>query len=413
MKIAKINNQLIAEATCYGKKWGLLFHEFSYWLINNAQQLKLKKLYFFTREGAFFIELVKALQEKFNFYQCECHLLAVSRLASFLPSVDIQSKKPFQRLFAIYPNQSPRSFFISLDIQDPRLQKIYEQDYGGHYDVLIFDIAQHVTFNQFLENASVKSIIENAIIAKKALLTNYLKQNSFLEDQSEPIGIVDIGWRGSIQDNLTLIFPEKKIVGFYLGLHRFKTNLASNHYKKAFLFNGNEENSNVFTCLMRFVLPLEFLCTPAQGSVKHYSIENNTVIPQLQYNKTEKIFIEGIMKIFQQSVLTGLSSYQFSNQYRLKECKKIAKQIVWNPKEFQLFFYQHNQFNETFGYGISAQGYAERATKNNLGTWINSLKKSAWISGYLSNKLPKPLFQILPILYLLYCLLTFDSYLLP
>src|SRR5436190_24157536 len=118
MKMQKneINDQLICEAKFYGKEWSLLFYEFSYWLIYSCHQLNIRKLYFFTREGSFFIELVKTLQEKFNFYGVECHLLSVSRIATFLPSVDLNSKNPFQRLWNIYLHQSPKVFFRSLDI---------------------------------------------------------------------------------------------------------------------------------------------------------------------------------------------------------------------------------------------------------------------------------------------------------
>lgn len=408
MQKIEINDQLFAEAKLYGKEWNLLFHEFSYWLIHNCQQMNIKKLYFFTREGAFFIELVKALQEKFSIYDVECHLLSVSRLATFLPSVDINSQNSFQRLWNIYPNQSPEAFFRSLDIEDVRLQTLFNQEYGV-YDKEILSIEKNLIFNQFLKNDTVIQIIKKAIVSKKELLTAYLKQNNFLDDA--PVGIVDIGWRGSIQDNISLIFPEKKIYGFYLGLHRQKNCIPENHLKKAFLFDGNNTRIiQVFTCLMRFVLPLEFLCTPIQDSVKRYIIDkNNQIIPE-PHKKIAMNMTDRIISIFQQTVLEAIDSYQPKNKCRFKECRKIAKQIVWNPKEFQIYFYTKNNFNESFGLGITKH-YGIDALKS-VGGWVNALKKSAWISGHLYYKLPKPLFRTLPIFYLLYCLLTFDSYLL-
>ncbi|MGC1854207.1 MAG: hypothetical protein WA659_02380 [Candidatus Aquirickettsiella sp.] len=416
MQKTEINNQLFAEAKLYGKEWSLLFHEFSYWLIRSCQQLNIKKLYFFTREGAFFIEIVKALQEKFNLYDLECHLLSVSRLATFLPSVNLNSQNAFQRLWNIYPNQSPEAFFRSLDIADERLKTIYNQEYGGGYDKKILNIGKNLIFNQFLKSNTVNHIIKKAIESKKILLTEYLKQTNFLDDIS--LGIVDIGWRGSIQDNISLIFPENKIHGFYLGLHHQKKFLSENNFKKAFLFDGNDRAVNqLFICLMRFVLPLEFLCTPVQSSVKRYIIHKNKVIPETG-NKTEISMADRIISIFQQAVLDAIASYQLTNNYRIKLCRKIAKQVIWNPKEFQIFFYRNKKFDEEFGLGISSQCYPVIESKHAthsvkyVGTWLNSLKKSAWISGYLYNKLPKSLLRTLPILYLLYCLLTFDSYLL-
>ncbi len=406
------NNQLIAETQVYAKKWSFLFYEFSYWLLYHCHQQNIKKLFFFTREGAFFIVLVKALQKRFNLYPgIECHLLSVSRIATFLPSVDIDLKNPFQRLWDIYPHQSPRAFFKSLDIEDESLQKIYQQKYGENFDSKISNIATNPIFKHYLKNNHVDSIIRKSIKAKKELLTAYLKQNDFLNDTR--IGVVDIGWRGSIQDNLSLIFPEQTIYGFYLGLHRFRRKLTpTNPFKKGFLFNANTGGFiQPLTSLMRFVLPLEMLCTPMLGSVKRYRLDDNhKILPEIQRNKSEKIILEKIIETFQQSVLKDLSSYPLNDQFRYRKCKKIARQIIWSPQAFQLFVYHNHKFDEEFGLGNATQAYPSDVKYKTA--WIKSLKESAWISGYFYNKLPRSLFRVLPILYLLYSLLTFDNYLL-
>lgn len=415
-----ISERCIKQAKDCGKEWSLLFHEFSYCLLTRCQQLNIKKIYFFTREGAFYLELAKALKNKFNFHQIELHLLCVSRLATFLASVNLDSDDAFQRLWNIYPNQSPKSFFMSLGIEDSQLKEIYVRDFKGSYDEIIVNIANDSIFKQFLKNRIVRSIIASEISYKKTLLQKYLEQNSFF--QEDRIMVVDIGWRGSIQDNLSIIFPEKKMYGFYFGLHRFKEKfLQSNKFKEAFLFNANcEKSSFIFSCLMRFVLPLEFLSTPAEGSVIGYvSDKDSKIIPKFKRNQAEKMMIARIICPFQQSVIESIAFYQPNHAVNFKISRKIAKQIVWDPKEFQIFFYKKNQFNETFGQGNEFQHYnnTELNEKNSysiklLLSTLGKLKKSAWISGYLYDKLPSRLYRALPIFYLLYCLLTLDSYLL-
>lgn len=417
----KNNNLLISETQFYARKWSLLFHEFSYWLLYNCHHQNIKKLFFFTREGAFFIKLVKALQKRFTLYSdIECHLLSVSRLSTFLPSVDIDLENPFQRLWNIYPHQSPRAFFRSLDIEDESLQKIYQKEFDEDFDSRISNIATHRNFKNYLKNNHVNSIIRKSIAAKRELLVTYLEQNDFLNNTR--IGVVDIGWRGSIQDNLSLIFPEHSIYGFYLGLHRFKgQRTPANFSKKGFLFDANTGSFiQPLTSLMRFVLPLEMLCTPVLGSVKRYRLDDNhQVLPEIQHNKSEKIILKEIIEIFQQSVIEELSSYQLDIKFRYRKCKKIARQIIWNPQDFQLFFYHNHQFDEEFGLGNASLAYPTELSNQAIPSiksktaWMKTLKESAWISGHLSNKLPKSLRRALPILYLLYSLLMFDSYLLP
>ena len=404
---------MIAETQFYARKWSFLFHEFSYWLLYHCHQQNIKKLFFFTREGAFFIELVKALQKRFNLYpDIECHLLSVSRISTFLPSVDINLENPFQRLWNIYPDQSPRAFFKSLDIEDESLQIIYQKEFDQDFDSRISNIATNPIFKSYLKNNHVNSIIRKSIAAKRELLATYLKQSDFLNETR--IGVVDIGWRGSIQDNLSLIFPEKTIYGFYLGLHRFRGITLPNYLKKAFLFDANTGGMiQPLTSLMRFVLPLEMLCTPPIGSVKRYKFDENRIAsPEILYNKSEKLIIKKIIESFQQSVIEALSSYQLNNKFGYKKCKKIAREIIWNPQNFQLFFYHNHQFDEEFGLGNASLAYPTDKSNQAVPS-IKSLKESAWISGYLSNKLPKSLCRALPILYLLYSLLTFDNYLLP
>lgn len=419
--INKNNNQLIAETQFYARKWSFLFHEFSYWLLYHCHQQNIKKLFFFTREGAFFIELVNAMQKRFDLFpDIECHLLSVSRISTFLPSVDIDLENPFQRLWNIYPHQSPQAFFKSLDIENESLQTIYQTEFDQDFDSRISNIATNPIFKNYLKNNHVNSIIRKSIVAKRELLATYLKQNDFLNDTR--IGIVDIGWRGSIQDNLSLIFPEKTIYGFYLGLHRFRGIFTlPNYLKKAFLFNANTEAFiQPLTSLMRFVLPLEMLCTPPIGSVKRYKLdENHKALPETQYKNSEKLIIKKIIESFQQSVIQALSFYQMDYKFRYRKCKKIAREIIWNPQNFQLFFYHNHQFDEEFGLGNASLAYPTDKSNQAVPSiksktaWIKTLKESAWISGHLSNKLPKSLCRALPILYLLYSLLTFDSYLLP
>ena len=412
MSILNNDDQLIAETQVYAKKWCFLFHEFSYWLLYHCHQKNIKKLFFFTREGAFFIELVKALQKRFNLFpDIECHLLSVSRIATFLPSVDMDLENPFQRLWNIYPHQSPQVFFKSLDIEDKSLKNIYQQEYGKNFDSKISNIGTNPSFKLYLKNKHVNSIIRKSITAKRELLKAYLKQSDFLNDTT--IGVVDIGWRGSIQDNLSLIFPEHTLYGFYLGLHRFREKLIpANSFKQAFLFNANTGGFiQPLTSLMRFVLPLEMLCTPVLGSVKRYKLdENHQVLPETQHYKSEKTILEKIVDTFQQSVLKDVWSYPLNDQFKFRKCKKIARQIIWKPQAFQLFVYHNQIFDEEFGLGNEMQVYLDDVKYKTA--WIKSLKESAWISGYFYNKLPRSLFRALPIFYLLYSLVTFDNYLL-
>jgi hypothetical protein len=403
---------LIEQAKKYGQQCSLLFNEFAYWLLEQAQILNIDTLYFFTREGAFFYELVKILKEQLDIQTPQLKILNVSRLSTFLPAVNMQSINPFERLWNVYPNQSGEMFFRSIGINDPQLKVLFEKYVHYKYSQVIKNIHKNSYFQGLIRQENVKEIINAKLKEHKTLLIQYLQQEGFIQDGKQ--AVVDIGWRGSIQDNLSILFPQGKMHGFYLGLHAFRDcTLMSNKYKNAFLFNGNIKKHRIFASLMRFVLPLEILCTPANiGSTIKYKLQKNNVIPLVKHSSIkEKTLTYKIITTFQRAVLDNVHSDSHNSvSYQTKKCRQIAKQIIWNPKEFLIYVYRNNRFNETFGQGKTHCPYNSAKTLRSI---FSNAKRSGWISGYFYKKIPTCLLPSLVVFYYLYCLLTFDNYLIP
>lgn len=407
----KIENErlIIEEAIKYGQKWSLLFHTFSLWLLNKAQALNVDTVYFFTREGSFFYDIANILTKRSNIQTPELKILEVSRASTFLPSINFQTKNPFQRLWNIYPNQSAQGFFNSIGMNDPALKDLFEESNSHKYNEVIHNIGRDSNFQMLIRREDIVTRINTTLHYNKALLTQYLEQEGFFSAGKK--AIVDIGWRGSIQDNLSLLFPKEKIHGLYLGLHAFREKtLSSNEHKDAFLFNANVKKHRIFSSLMRFVLPLEILCTPPHmSSVTNYVLQKNQIIPVVHFSTIKGALIDRIIESFQQSVLNNIDQWQqYLPSYSINMCRQIAKQIVWHPKDFLVYVYRNNLFNETFGQGEIIRLYKPSKTVRSV---FSNMKRSGWIGGYLYKKIPSCLFCLLPLFYCLYCLLTFDSYL--
>ncbi|WP_010597076.1 hypothetical protein [Rickettsiella massiliensis] len=392
-------NPLTIKAKNYGKVCSHLFYDYCSWILEQVNLLNIKKVFFFTREGIFFHRVASQLNKRLS-NEIDLCILEVSRVATFLPSINLEQKNPFQRLWDMFPHQSAESFFYSISLQNNlQLKEIFEQT-GYKYDSIIHYIARDKIFQSFLKNKKVLSIIEEAINESKYKLECYLTKQRFFD--TPEVAIVDIGWRGSIQDNLSQICPLQTIYGFYLGLHFFKSDTSVNKYKKAFLFNGNESKFfSIYECLLRFVLPLEILCNNSTHSVLGYHGTNEKNITPLYQKiecKKQEVLTKQIILPFQQAVLDEIKQY---NQpiLNIKRHRKKLINIVWRPNEALVYFYKNTYFNNLYGAGLL------------LSPKKIKMKHSGWPSGYLYGKIPKLLLNFIPFFYLLYCLLTLDTYL--
>ena len=405
-------SEIAQQAYQYGKKSAPLFNEFCKWLVKSCQQRSITTVYFITREGNFFQACCELLADE----GIELKLLATSRLASYGASIDLEEAQPFHRLWRSYPNQSMVAFYNSLGFSAMQIHSLLTF-YPEDGQQVIENIADNEKVQTYLKLPEVISLLKRYLEEKKEKLMSYLETLG-LNAMSIDVAVVDIGWRGSIQDNLARVFPTVNFHGFYLGLHKFRYSQDSNVQKRAFLFNGNSaEKDRELTALMRFVLPLEFLCSAPCGSVEGYAEG-----PLYHEIKEETALLVDYSQPFQRGVLEAIRS-KTVNEASRHECVTIAKQIVWKPPAFLLHYYQYLTHNEVFGYGEILKSTELLTSKELISAFVSKsarkkvlgkIKNSYWPTAYLQLSLKwfSPfIMPFLPRLYLLFCLITRDSYL--
>lgn len=83
----------------------------------------------------------------------------------------------------------------------------------GKYDINIeeniVDPWFDVRVQRLCADEEFKSRIQIELDRKKEELLRYFKDKKNIKQDNKPLFTVDIGWRGTIQDNLAYIFPEK------------------------------------------------------------------------------------------------------------------------------------------------------------------------------------------------------------
>jgi hypothetical protein len=170
------------------------------------------------------------------------------------------------------------------------------------------------------------------------------------------VGIVDIGWRGTIQDNLAYAMPAVEWSGYYLALNRYLNAQPDNVRKDAF---GPDLNlSGELGHLLDFVAPLEMLCNSPNGSVVGYERSEAGVKVHRHVDHAENQIHERYIKHFQLGVLDSIAywaEYLRTHAYASEEIRPAAMGIwagvIQRPPPFLAQAYFQLNHNETFGMG--------------------------------------------------------------
>lgn len=235
----------------------------------------LKSLYFFSREGEFFIRVWNAL---FPSGQHAGHtlphasLLEVSRLATFCASLREVTPSEMRRIWNLYTTHSLEALLKSLGLEPSSFTELAAKHRLPLTETIQYPWEDGRVKRLFGDPAFVCQIEEKIRADRRGLLAYLATQG--LRDDGSSVSVVDIGWRGTIQDNLAWLLPSVRFQGQYLGLQMFLNEQPVNTHKQAFGPNANEtlEHCN----LLDAVSPLEMLFSSPLGSVSSYRIDDDS-----------------------------------------------------------------------------------------------------------------------------------------
>ncbi|GGY29292.1 hypothetical protein GCM10011289_35400 [Paludibacterium paludis] len=174
---------------------------------------------------------------------------------------------------------------------------------------------------------------------------------------SSRVGVVDIGWRGTIQDNIALLMPDVHFFGMYLGLRRVINTQPSNVVKAA--YGPDENKSNEPSALFANFAAMELLCNSPHGSVIGYSnIKDSCTIPQRQVNQEENEAYDEFVGVFQDGVLLAAQHWEsYLKRYVVSSNElQVMALHVWTslrktPPDGLVNIFLHTPQHDVFGYG--------------------------------------------------------------
>lgn len=346
-----------AAALSLGAQAAPLFIGFALWIAEQAILQKLDRLYFFTREGEFFHKVFCALfpQGRHAGYDLPpAEVLAVSRLSTFAPSMKDVSIQEMSRIWSLFKVQSISGLFATLGLDIGKFSVMLDTLGLKETDV-ISDPENSPKLRRLFETPTFTKAVKNALASQAALLQSYLNQSGLKGDGR--VGVVDIGWRGTIQDNIALLVPDAHFHGMYLGLRRFINAQPANVSKAA--YGPDENTSSELSALFTNFTAMELLCNSPYGSVVgYYTSEDGRPTPQRHVDQQENAAYGEFVAPFQEGVLLAAQHWQsYLERYVVSSNELNAMALhVWDtlrraPVEGLVDVYLRTPQHDIFGYG--------------------------------------------------------------
>lgn len=363
-----------------------ILYFFGYSIVEYAIKNNIDKVYYQTREGETFIKIHEMIQRNnpFGVQIPECDTIEVSRMATYSASLKEFSIQELLRVWSQYRVQSMKTLFKTLAIDITPYK-----EFMGKYDINIDEDIIEPWFNINVQNLcndkEFTDKIQIELDRKRAELLQYFKEKKNIVNDDEPLFIVDIGWRGTIHDNLCYIFNNKTIGGYYLTLYDFYNVQPKNSYKISFIDDRKIRDNEVAS----MITLLEWIYNPGTGSTIEY--KQGEAIRKAKIEETD--IVKKYIKPLQEGMFAGaeiINEYMKYHPYEATETKKVVYDVIrktkTKPNKALIEAYYSMVFNDTFGTAEYVEKDDKLSTidKLNIIKCRNILRQEPWKEAFIA-----------------------------
>jgi len=213
--------------------------------IEQAYARGLDRVHYVSREGLFssaIHEVVEPVLRPPGVGPVAAVHLALSRRATFGASLTAPFRMSLQRMWSMYARQSVRAMLVSIGL-DPEQFADDVAAAGLSLDEVVGDARRDRRIERLLADPAVEARIGEHVATARSLLRRYVSSRTTLE---QPFLMADIGWRGTIQDNLVRALGIRESIGVYLGLFPFLNAQPPGATKIAAAFDANRGEAYEF-----------------------------------------------------------------------------------------------------------------------------------------------------------------------
>ena len=309
------------------------------------------EVFFLSREGEYLKKLFDEYNNTILNKKIKSNYLLVSRKSTYLPSLKPIKKEDFSILLNQYSNITISEFLKSLNFNEENINKIKNTLKDVKFDIKIDNFRDSKEF-KIIKNSDVFiDIYEKNRLEQKDNFIKYIKEKT----TSKNIIVVDIGWNGSIQNNIqNILGKEYKVKGYYFGLQKKYFN--EKDIKEGLIFTNYPTENKTYYLYNENRSLYEILLGASHGSADKYIINNGKVEVILFKKQEEKDIYKDKIKPIQDEMYKRfiminniLSTTIYDNLSLDKLINKIHFNMVFKPNKKQLNFFNNIYHYENFG----------------------------------------------------------------
>ncbi|GBF86579.1 HAD family hydrolase [Aphanothece sacrum FPU3] len=191
------------------------------WIIQDANQKGLKRLYFVSRDGQILHKIARKLGKTIPIP--ECRYLYGSRQAWFLPSISQVNQDKLEWLIREGQSTAPIDLLKKIQIEPKEIQSTLDK-FNFTSERLTHQLTPQgiEQFWQVIEDSTVAQLILEKAQKARQLALKYFTQEGMTSD--DLWAIVDLGWmlrcQKALKEILSHINDPNNVKGYYLGIRR-------------------------------------------------------------------------------------------------------------------------------------------------------------------------------------------------
>ncbi|MFN6191597.1 MAG: HAD family hydrolase [Planctomycetia bacterium] len=291
------------EAFCAGVDAASLFIGFALYVAESAIRNRLDRIYFLTREGVFLHRVFEAMFPLGSWIGLPLPataILDVSRASTQAAALQQPTEQVLDRRRWPYRGHTVGVLCAAIGL-DPKECTSALSRVGLQAEDVIAHPSEDERVRQLLKDEEIICAAKAATSIRHREAVAYLREKG-LEDSGR-YGIVDVGWRGTIQDHVAAMLPRTEFQGFYLALKDQLTSPLGNVRKAAcFFVEGDDWKTGR---LLETYGLIEMLCGSSVGSVTGYALSAEGTVPIRDLRNDECPYFAAVVQPFQDGVISA------------------------------------------------------------------------------------------------------------
>ncbi len=238
---------------------GPIIFNYVWWILREAQQRGIKRLYFLARDGYTLRKVAESFCVAFHL-PIECHYLYCSRMSLRMPSFFFIGEEMLDLLFMWGYYVTLKSILQRGNLTEEERKWIYND--CGLQNVDEDALLTRKEFDLYTSILRKSEAFRTCIIGKSRaaykMAAGYLRQEGLLNDSQ--VALVDSGWTGSMQRSLRQLLEHEgytgQIVGFYFGMYAPPRAIEDGIYQTWYFDSAGKTNrkatfcNNLFECIL-------------------------------------------------------------------------------------------------------------------------------------------------------------------